>query len=202
MRAQAQQLEADANLRAREVLDRARAKAERIIETVTAHSQAVLRDAEDRTRQLRWQQHQLMSFMAEVKELIRPDMPIGDADIAEFGDLGQPDDGSSEAEPTVGEAAAEEHAEAPQDESPVDGEPEGDAPQDDATEEQSADDPAAEEQDPEGEVAEGSEEQSEVEVAEVAQLVHPEDEPADGEQPDDHHEAGEADEGDRDETAA
>ncbi|GAA4345052.1 hypothetical protein GCM10023087_06790 [Microbacterium rhizosphaerae] len=73
MRAQAQQIEADARIRARETLDRARDKAQHIIETVTAHSQAVLRDAEDRTRQLRWQQHQLTSFMAEVTELIRPE---------------------------------------------------------------------------------------------------------------------------------
>ena len=36
----------------------------------------MLRDAEDRTRQLRWQQHQLTSFMAEVKELIRPEMTL------------------------------------------------------------------------------------------------------------------------------
>ena len=47
--------------------------AQKIIDTVTAHSQSVLRDAEDRTRQLRWQQQQLTSFMSEVKELIRPD---------------------------------------------------------------------------------------------------------------------------------
>ena len=73
MRAQAQQIEADARIRARESLDRARDKAQRIIETVTAHAQSVLRDAEDRTRQLRWQQHQLTSFMAEVTELIRPE---------------------------------------------------------------------------------------------------------------------------------
>lgn len=74
MRAQAQQIEADAQLRAREVLDRARDKAQRIIETVTTHSESVLRDAEDRTRQLRWQQHQLTSFMSEVRELMRLDV--------------------------------------------------------------------------------------------------------------------------------
>lgn len=84
MRAQAQQIEADARVRAREHLDRARDKAQHIIDTVTAHSQSVLRDAEDRTRQLRWQQHQLTSFMAEVKELIRPEMPLelAEADAA------------------------------------------------------------------------------------------------------------------------
>ncbi len=31
----------------------------------------MLRDAEDRTRALRWQQQQLTSFMSEVKELMR-----------------------------------------------------------------------------------------------------------------------------------
>ena len=82
MRAQALQIEADARIRAREHLDRARDKAQHIIETVTAHSQSVLRDAEDRTRHLRWQQHQLTSFMAEVKELIRPETPL-DAASAE-----------------------------------------------------------------------------------------------------------------------
>ena len=38
----------------------------------------MLRDAEDRTRALRWQQHQLTSFMAEVKELIRPEVRLAD----------------------------------------------------------------------------------------------------------------------------
>ncbi|TQJ29798.1 cell division initiation protein [Microbacterium sp. SLBN-146] len=77
MRAQAHQIEADAQLRARERLDRAKDKAQSIIDTVVTHSQAVLRDAEDRTRQLRWQQQQLTSFMAEVRELIRPE-PLAD----------------------------------------------------------------------------------------------------------------------------
>ncbi|WP_404431113.1 DivIVA domain-containing protein [Microbacterium lacus] len=72
MRAQAAQIEADANIRARETLERARDKAQKIIDMVSTHSQSVLRDAEDRTRHLRWQQHQLTSFMSEVKELIRP----------------------------------------------------------------------------------------------------------------------------------
>lgn len=70
MRAQAQQIEADAALRARETLERAQIKAQKIIETVTGHAEGVLRDAEDRTRQLRWQQHQLTSFMSEVRELM------------------------------------------------------------------------------------------------------------------------------------
>lgn len=79
MRAQAQQIEADAAARARETLERARVKSQKIIDTVTNHSQAVLRDAEDRTRALRWQQHQLTSFMAEVRELMRTDV-LGGAD--------------------------------------------------------------------------------------------------------------------------
>jgi hypothetical protein len=73
MRAQAQQIEADARMRAGETLDRAREKAQRIVSTVMDHSTGVLRDAEDRTRQLRWQQQQLTSFMSEVRELIRPE---------------------------------------------------------------------------------------------------------------------------------
>ncbi|MDQ1130418.1 cell division initiation protein [Microbacterium sp. SORGH_AS_0888] len=73
MRAQAAQIEADAQVRARETLDRARVKAQKIVDSVTGHTTGVLRDAEDRTRQLRWQQQQLTSFMAEVRELIRPD---------------------------------------------------------------------------------------------------------------------------------
>ena len=75
MRAQAAQIEADTSARSREILDRARVKAQKIIDTVTQHSQSVLRDAEDRTRQLRWQQQQLTSFMSEVKELMRAESP-------------------------------------------------------------------------------------------------------------------------------
>lgn len=73
MRSQAQAIEADAQVRARETLERARVKSQKIVETVSGHTSAVLRDAEDRARQLRWQQQQLTSFMAEVRELIRPD---------------------------------------------------------------------------------------------------------------------------------
>lgn len=73
MRSQAQAIEADAQVRARETLDRARVKAQKIVDAVTGHTSQVLHDAEDRTRQLRWQQQQLTSFMAEVRELIRPD---------------------------------------------------------------------------------------------------------------------------------
>ena len=67
------QVEADAQLRSREHLDRAHEKAQRIIDSVSKHASDVLRDAEDRTRHLRWQQHQLGSFMAEVREMIRPE---------------------------------------------------------------------------------------------------------------------------------
>jgi cell division septum initiation protein DivIVA len=73
MRTQAAQIEADSQVRARDTLDRARVKAQKIVDTVIGHTTGVLRDAEDRTRQLRWQQQQLTSFMAEVRELIRPD---------------------------------------------------------------------------------------------------------------------------------
>ena len=73
MRSQAQSIEADAQVRARETLDRARVKSQKIVDAVTTHTNTVLRDAEDRTRQLRWQQQQLSSFMAEVREMIRPD---------------------------------------------------------------------------------------------------------------------------------
>ncbi len=91
MRSQAQAIEADAQVRARETLERARVKAQKIVSTVTGHTTEVLRDAEDRTRQLRWQQQQLNSFMAEVRELIRPDGVLG-ADAADDGDTEDADD--------------------------------------------------------------------------------------------------------------
>ncbi|MEJ1156532.1 hypothetical protein [Microbacterium marmarense] len=100
MRAQAQQIEADAQVRARATLERAHTKAQSIIDTVTEHSQSVLRDAEDRTRQLRWQQHQLTSFMSEVKELIRPEGAFGGA-----GDSGPVTDESADAESTGADQA-------------------------------------------------------------------------------------------------
>jgi hypothetical protein len=80
MRSQAQAIEADAQVRARETLDRARAKSQKIVDAVTSHTNTVVRDAEDRARQLRWQQQQLTSFMAEVRELIRPDGIFSEAD--------------------------------------------------------------------------------------------------------------------------
>lgn len=104
MRAQAQQIEADAAARARETLERARVKSQKIIDTVTNHSQAVLRDAEDRTRALRWQQHQLTSFMAEVRELMRTDV-LGGAEA-----LSAEDAAAIEAVVSVEEAVAVELA--------------------------------------------------------------------------------------------
>ncbi|WP_460772603.1 DivIVA domain-containing protein [Microbacterium sp. GXF7504] len=94
MRAQAAQIEADAQVRARETLDRARVKAQKIVDTVIGHTTGVLRDAEDRTRQLRWQQQQLGSFMAEVRELIRPEGVPADA---EQSDAAQSDTVQSDA---------------------------------------------------------------------------------------------------------
>ncbi|MEV7610130.1 cell division initiation protein [Microbacterium sp. NPDC089320] len=78
MRSQAQTIEADAQVRARDTLDRARVKSQKIVDSVTGHTSAVLRDAEDHARQLRWQQQQLASFMAEVRELIRPEGVFSD----------------------------------------------------------------------------------------------------------------------------
>jgi cell division septum initiation protein DivIVA len=87
-RSQAQAIEADAQVRARETLDRARVKSQKIVESVTSHTTEVLRDAEDRTRQLRWQQQQLTSFMAEVRELIRPDGIFSDEGAESITALG------------------------------------------------------------------------------------------------------------------
>ncbi|MFX7844957.1 hypothetical protein ABTK14_22160, partial [Acinetobacter baumannii] len=52
-------------------LDDAREKAQRIADAITGHASTVLRNAEDRTRDLRWQQQQLGSFLAEMNELLR-----------------------------------------------------------------------------------------------------------------------------------
>lgn len=86
MRSQAQAIAADAQVRARDTLDRARAKSQKIVDAVTTHTSSVLRDAEDHARQLRWQQQQLASFMAEVRELIRPDGVFADQDEAAGAD--------------------------------------------------------------------------------------------------------------------
>ena len=103
MRAQAQQIEADATIRAHEHLDRARDKAQRIMDMVTSHSQSVLRDAEDRTRQLRWQQQQLTSFMSEVADLIRPESAVA---VSETADEPEPTD---EDEPADEDGGRSEH---------------------------------------------------------------------------------------------
>jgi DivIVA domain-containing protein len=84
-RAQAQQAEADAHVRAREILDGSRDRAQRIADKITEHAASVLRDAEDRTRDLRWQQQQLGSFMAEMNELLRA-TPRGGSTGAGLGD--------------------------------------------------------------------------------------------------------------------
>lgn len=97
MRAQAQQHEADARLRSREILDRASVKAQKILDAVTGHSQGVLRDAEDRARALRWQQQQLTSFMSEVKELMRTEATTAAAPAAEaVADAGAGDAGADD----------------------------------------------------------------------------------------------------------
>lgn len=104
MRSQAQSIEAEAQVRARETLDRARTKAQKIVDMVTAHTNGVVRDAEDRARELRWQQQQLTSFMAEVRELIRPDGVLGSE---ASGDGGEPvDDDAPTAEVDAAPAKA------------------------------------------------------------------------------------------------
>ena len=101
-------------MRAREQLERARVKAQKIIETVTAHSQAVLRDAEDRTRQLRWQQHQLTSFMAEVKELIRPETPLDALEVDAVDDAAPADGEHEDSRRRPKTAAQDDSAEEPE----------------------------------------------------------------------------------------
>lgn len=95
MRSQAQTIEADAQVRARDTLDRARVKSQKIVDSVTTHTSTVLRDAEDHARQLRWQQQQLASFMAEVRELIRPEGIF----TGEVESLGTPSNAAADAEP-------------------------------------------------------------------------------------------------------
>ncbi|SFS02604.1 DivIVA domain-containing protein [Agrococcus baldri] len=69
-KAQAAQIEASAKARASSMLDEARQRSQSIVDTVTKHTKDVLRDAEDRTRSLRYQQTQLNGFMAEVQSLM------------------------------------------------------------------------------------------------------------------------------------
>lgn len=112
-RSQAQAIEADAQVRARETLDRARVKSQKIVESVTSHTTEVLRDAEDRTRQLRWQQQQLTSFMAEVRELIRPDGIFSDEgaeSIAALGGRSASADDSAATEEFLGDEVLDDEA--------------------------------------------------------------------------------------------
>ncbi|WP_072312761.1 hypothetical protein [Agrococcus sp. Marseille-P2731] len=69
-KAQAAQIEASAKARASSMLDEARQRSQAIVDAVTKHTKDVLRDAEDRTRSLRYQQTQLNGFMAEVQSLM------------------------------------------------------------------------------------------------------------------------------------
>lgn len=69
-KAQAAQIEASAKARASAMLDEARQRSQAIVDAVTKHTKDVLRDAEDRTRSLRYQQTQLNGFMAEVQSLM------------------------------------------------------------------------------------------------------------------------------------
>ncbi len=105
-RSQGQAIEADAQVRARETLERARAKAQKIVDSVTGHTTSVLHDAEDRTRQLRWQQQQLTSFMAEVKELIRPDGIFSDDSLP--AGIATADEATVEAPAEANDATPEE----------------------------------------------------------------------------------------------
>ena len=105
MRSQAQTIEADAQVRARDTLDRARVKSQKIVDSVTSHTSQVLRDAEDQARQLRWQQQQLASFMAEVRELIRPDGVFSDAASATASAAGTSVATTDDADPVFDEAS-------------------------------------------------------------------------------------------------
>lgn len=69
-KAQAAQIEASAKARASAMLDEARQRSQAIVDAVTKHTKDVLREAEDRTRSLRYQQTQLQGFMAEVQSLM------------------------------------------------------------------------------------------------------------------------------------
>src|SRR5690606_3082807 len=87
-----------AKARASSMLDEARQRSQSIVDTVTKHTKDVLRDAEDRTRSLRYQQTQLNGFMAEVQSL----MHVADAaDPRTWGSAG------SEARSEPGDAVAD-----------------------------------------------------------------------------------------------
>lgn len=107
MRSQAQTIEADAQVRARDTLDRARVKSQKIVDSVTNHTSTVLRDAEDHARQLRWQQQQLASFMAEVRELIRPEGIFSDEPTALGAVATAADDDDADVDPVADVIASE-----------------------------------------------------------------------------------------------
>lgn len=73
MRAQSKQIQADAQVRAREIVDRAHERARRITELVNKHATFALRDSEDRASELRRQQSMLQNFQYEIAELMRID---------------------------------------------------------------------------------------------------------------------------------
>jgi len=98
-RAQAQQTEASAHVRAREILDGSRDRAQRIADKITEHAASVLRDAEDRSRDLRWQQQQVGSFMAEMNELLRTAARDGSSGVD--AEEGAPASGSEQSEVTA-----------------------------------------------------------------------------------------------------
>lgn len=116
MRSQAQTIEADAQVRARDTLDRARVKSQKIVDSVTNHTSTVLRDAEDHARQLRWQQQQLASFMAEVRELIRPEGIFSDEPTALGAVATVADDTAAEDDVVPSDALEDDAAE---DDSPI-----------------------------------------------------------------------------------
>lgn len=124
MHAQAQQVHADAVVRARERLDKARDRARRTIEAVTAHTRSVLQDAEDRARALRWQQRQLDAFVGEITDLTTlQESALGELDDDDIAlpDAGAADvdgaaAGHSAGEPTDADDVAAGEASAPHDE--------------------------------------------------------------------------------------
>ncbi|WP_405216141.1 cell division initiation protein [Agrococcus sp. Ld7] len=97
-KAQAAQIEASAKARASSMLDEARQRSQAIVDAVTKHTKDVLRDAEDRTRSLRYQQTQLRGFMAEVQSL----MHVADAaDPRTWGAVGASSDDAAGAPSTT-----------------------------------------------------------------------------------------------------
>ncbi len=69
-RTQAEHVLAKADVRAKEIIDGSRDRAQAIVDTVIGHTKGVVRDAEDRARTLRAQQQTLSSFLTEVGTLV------------------------------------------------------------------------------------------------------------------------------------